>query len=50
MALHRRFKVSMACGSRQSHSLMGKELSTLERMAMKGLIKVWMAGSALWHQ
>ena len=43
LGLRRRFKVRMACGSRLSHSLIGNELSTPERMAMKLFVKVWMA-------
>ena len=47
MALRRRFKVRMVCGSRLSHLLIGNELSTPARVEMKWLLNVWMARLAL---
>jgi hypothetical protein len=39
----------MVCEMRLSPLLIGKELSTLERMAMKCPLNIWMALSALLH-
>ena len=37
------FRVFSAWGKRRSHKLRGKSLSTLQRIAMKWSMKVWMA-------